>query len=401
MMGLMISNAAVPRLVFFFLVAVIPCLPQSTASHRSEIEAHSRKAKEYLDQHRPDLAIPEFRAIVSLDPKNVDSRANLGVLLFFQGEYADAIPELRTTLNEQPALSKIQALLGVAEKRTGDIPYARHDLEQAFPKVQEQKIRIETGMELIEIYSAAGDLEKAATIVADLRRLDPTNEAVLYAAYRIHSDLAAESIISLSLVDPSSARMHQAMAHELAKRGSIAEAIENYRAAIKLDPHLPGIHFELAEMLGTMSAPEAREEAEKEYKVALEENPSDEQSLCRLGDIALQKDDLKEAEILYRRALSLRPNESNANLGMAKIVMIKGQPQESEPFLQHAIESDPTNAQAHYRLSMVYRQKGQYAQAKHEMGEYQKYKAMKDKLEVIYHDFHDQQDLGKEQVANH
>ncbi len=33
--------------------------------------------------------------------------------------------------------------------------------------------------------------------------------------------------------------MQQAMAHELAKRGSTAEAIEHYRAALKIDPKLP------------------------------------------------------------------------------------------------------------------------------------------------------------------
>ena len=49
--------------------------------------------------------------------------------------------------------------------------------------------------------------------------------------------------------------MHQAMAHELAKQGHTAEAIENYRAALKIDPQLPGLHFELAEMLRTVSTP--------------------------------------------------------------------------------------------------------------------------------------------------
>ena len=94
-------------------------------------------------------------------PRNVDALGNLGVLLFFQGAYADAVPQLRAALKLQPTLWKIQALLGIAEKRTGDITAARSDLEKAFPKLSEEKIRTETGTELIEIYSAAGDLGKA------------------------------------------------------------------------------------------------------------------------------------------------------------------------------------------------------------------------------------------------
>src|SRR5258708_8117279 len=162
---------------------------QSAPSHQQQVEEHTRKAQEYLRENKPDLAVPEFKAIVALEPNNVDARGNLGVLLSFQGAYAEAIPQLRAALKLQQALWKIQALLGMAEKRTGDIKSALGDLETAFPELKEQKIRIETGMELIDTYSKAGDLEKAAATVSVLRELDPTNVEIVYTAYRIYSDL--------------------------------------------------------------------------------------------------------------------------------------------------------------------------------------------------------------------
>jgi tetratricopeptide (TPR) repeat protein len=376
--------------VVFFL-GVLPAVSQSNPGQQGQVESHSRKAAEYLKEKRPDLAVPEFKAIIALDPNNVDARGNLGVVLFFQGDYTNAIPQLRAALKLRPTLSKIQALLGIGEKRTGDINAAWRDLAEAFPKVQDQKIRIETGMELIEMYSGAGDLDKAAAIVSDLRKLEPTDEALLYTAYRLYSDLAVESLLSLSVVDPNSARMHQAMAHELAKRGNTPEAIENYRAAIKIDPRLPGLHFELAEMLSTLPTATGGEEAEKEYKAALESNPFDEQSECRLGDIALQRSDLQEANQRYTRALQLRPGDPEANIGMAKVLMTMNQPQKAEPLLQHALQLEPTSAVAHFRLSTVYRQTGRAADAQHELEEYQKYKKMKEKLREIYHDLHQEQ----------
>jgi Tfp pilus assembly protein PilF len=378
----------------------LPCFAQSAPTTQQQIESHSRQAAEYLKENRPDLAVPEFRAIVALDPKNVDARGNIGVLLFFQGDYTNAIPELREALKLRPTLSKIQALLGIGEKRTGDFNAARRDLEEAFPKVQDEKIRIETGMELIEIYSGTENLDKSAAVVSDLRKQDPTNEAVLYTSYRIYSDLAAESLLSLSVVNPNSARLHQAMAHELAKRGNAAEAIENYRAALKIDPQLPGLHFELAEMLSTLSTTQGRQEAEKEYEAAWEANPSDEQAECRLGDIALQKDDLKEAGQRYSRALQLQPNDPEANIGLAKVFMTMDQPQKAEPFLQQALKLDPTSVLAHFRLSAVYRQTGRPADAKHELEEYQKYKEMKDKLRTIYSDLHKEQGTDEHQDTN-
>jgi hypothetical protein len=32
--------------------------------------------------------VSEFKAILALDPNNVDARGNLGVLLYFRGNYA-------------------------------------------------------------------------------------------------------------------------------------------------------------------------------------------------------------------------------------------------------------------------------------------------------------------------
>jgi tetratricopeptide (TPR) repeat protein len=314
----------------------------------------------------------------------VDARGNLGVLLFFQGKYADAIPQLRAALALNPQLWKIQALLGIGERRTGDASAAIEDLEAAFPKLQDKKVQIETGMELVGLYSSAGDLDKAAATISVLRRLEPTDEAILYSAYRLYSDLASDSLLSLSVVAPNSARMHQAMAHELAKQGNNAAAIENYREALKLDPQLTGLHFELAEMLNLSSAPADRDEAEKQYKEALAVDPSDEQAECRLGDIATKRNDLKDAYDRYAKAVQLRPEDPDANIGLAKVLMAMGQPDRAEPLLERAIQLDPTSAVAHFRLSTIYRQAGRTDDAKHEIAEYEKYKAMKEKLRDLY-----------------
>ena len=361
---------------------------QSKTSREQQIESHSHKAAEFLKENRPDLAAAEFRAVLAVDPNNADAHGNLGAILFFQGTYSDSIPQLRAAVKLRPTLWKTQALLGIAEKRTGDMDAARHDLEKAFPNVQETKIRIETGMELIDTYSHAGDLEKAAATVAVLRKLDPMDGPILYTAYRVYSDLADESLLSLSVVDPNSARMHQAMAHELAKRGNTAEAIENYRAALKLDPQLPGIHFELAEMLSTLATPQSAQEAESEYQAALAANPGDEQSERRLGDMALQSNDLSKAFDHYSRALQLEPGDPEANVGLAKVLMSRDQLQKAEPLLERAVQLDPTNAVAHYRLSTIYRQTGRTSEAKREIEEYQKYRKMKEKLREIYRDLH-------------
>jgi tetratricopeptide (TPR) repeat protein len=363
------------------LLFAVPAFSQSTTTQQ-QIALHSRQAQEYLKENKPELAVQEFKALVALEPKNVDAQGNLGVLLFFQGAYADAIPPLRTALKLQPALWKIEALLGMAEKRTGDINGALGDLEKAFPKLKDQKIRVDTGMELIELYSQAGDLPKAVPVVSALRELDPTNVEIIYAAYRIYSDLLDEARLSLIVVGPGSARTHQMTAHELARQSHADEAIENYREALKINPNESGLHFELAEMLNSASQPE---EAEKEYQAALQANPFDEKSECRLGDIAArQRNDQDEALKHYARALQLQPDDPEANLGMAKVLMSMQQPEKAERLLKRAIQADPTSALAHFRLATVYRETGRIDDAKSELAAYQKYKDMKEKLRATY-----------------
>src|ERR1700676_2531492 len=120
---------------FWCSLCVLPSFSQALPARQQQIESHSRSAQEFLKNNRPDRAAQEFAAILKLDPNNVDARGNLGVLLYFQADYAKAAPELRAALKLRPALPKIQALLGMCEKRMGQIAMAQVDLEKSFPQV--------------------------------------------------------------------------------------------------------------------------------------------------------------------------------------------------------------------------------------------------------------------------
>jgi len=107
-------------------------------------------------------------------------------------------PQLRAALKLQPSLAKTQALLGMCEKLTGDIVRAEADLKASLPRLQEEKLKVQTGMELIELYYGAGELEKAAGVIALLRQLKPADPEILYTAYRIYSTLTDEAMLAVA-----------------------------------------------------------------------------------------------------------------------------------------------------------------------------------------------------------
>ena len=372
------------RVLFLVVLPALPLFPQAAVDSQNQVAAHTRLAQQYLSQHRPDLAIPEFEALVTLEPKNLDAQANLGVLLFFRGDYAKAVPHLRTALEMQPTLTKIEALLGMAEKRTGETENARSHLEASFGAVSEPKLKIQVGMELLELYTATQDLEKASSVVNAMRQADPVNPAVLYAGYRVYSDLASEAMLSLALAAPDSAQTHQMMAHEEARQGNTAGARMQYQKALEIDPKLPGIHFELGELLGVSEDAKTKAAAESEYKAAIAENPMDEKAESRLGDISSRQGDTAQAIKHYQAALRLQPDDAEADFGLAKTLIAMNEQAKALPVLERAVQLEPTNAAAHFRLSTIYREMGRTADSQHEVEEYKKYKTMKEKLEPIF-----------------
>jgi Tfp pilus assembly protein PilF len=378
---------AFPGLVL--LLGVAFCLSQAsqaqaTQDKQQEFAAHIQKAKAYLDQKQPALAIPEFEAAVAIDPTSVDAQANLGVLLFFQSRPAESIPHFRAALEQQPGLSKIQGLLGMAESRTQDFANARKDMESAFPAVRDQRFQLQLGLELVGLDSESGDLEKAATVIAQLRKADPENAEVLYAAYRTYTDLAGESMLALSLAAPDSAQMHQLLAHEDSRQGNTNGAIAQYRKAIAINPHLPGIHFELAELLHTSSDDAVKKEAEQEYRAALRENPQDEKAILRLAELDAQKGNREQSYQEYTKAVALQPADADAKLGLAKTLIEMDQSDKALVLLEEAVQLEPTNATAHYRLATLYRKMGRADDARREMELYKKFKEMKEKLSALY-----------------
>jgi Flp pilus assembly protein TadD len=365
-------------------VSSLVLMAQSASNKPSEVAALEQQVQSDLHENKPGLAIPLLRQIVTLDPKNLNGHANLGVLLYFDGQYADAIPEMRRALQIAPNLWKIRALLGIAEKRTGDPGGAQSDLEAAFPNLHEQKIQMEAGLELVELQVAGGQFDRALSVVSRLQEAAPQNPQLLLAAWQISREMTDQTLLNMMLAAPRSAEMHMMMAGELAREGDQTRAIQEYREAIRLNPRLPGVHYELAVQLRASPDAALNAQAEAEFKAAIEVNPYDEKSWRQVGEVIAARNDFKTAAEDFRKALALQPKDSDAETDLAGALISSNKNSEALPLLEQAVKDDPTNTAAHYRLSALYRRMGRSADAQREMQVFLHYKEVKDKLGKVF-----------------
>lgn len=388
------------RLPWRILLAILVLLrtpllfAQDTPDPKQKIESLEQEAQKYLHEQKPELAIPIFRQIISLDPANVSAHGDLGVLLFFQNKYPEAIPELRATLNLDPKLWKIESLLGIAEKRTGDLTAAKSNLEQSFPNLEDAKIQKQTGLELIEIILASGELDQAATIIAKLEGLAPEDPQVLFAAYQISLQMVDRSLLNMALAAPKSAELHMMIADQFVLQGDTENAIAQYREAIRLNPRLPGVHFELAVQLKGSSNPVLKAQAEGEFRSALNLNQFDEKAWRGLGEVMADKGNSQAAKEDFTKALSLFPKDSDAETDLAKLFISNNDSKSAMTLLESAVRDDPTNTVAHYQLSALYRRAGRAADSQHEMDEFAHYKAVRDELAKVFREFRQQDDTA-------
>src|SRR5260370_2422216 len=191
-------------------------LSQTEAPHRATaIKAHLQRAEAALRANGLKTASGEFRAALTLDPKNPEAHTNLGIIAFFRGDCEAASANLREALSVNPSLANAQALLGVCLMRSGE-PAATALLDKSFPRLTAPKLRMLAGMQLIGIYEQRGELDHAAPVVAALVYTDPDDGNLLYMAQQIYSQLACATLNKLTIIAPGPARLQKAIAERLA-----------------------------------------------------------------------------------------------------------------------------------------------------------------------------------------
>ena len=144
-----------------------------------------------------------------------------------------------------------------------------------------------------------------------------------------------------------------AQAKAAQQRGDNAEAIEKYRAMLKLAPHLaPGYNN-----LGMLYFNEHDyEHAAQVLKHGLELNPNMPTASALLGMSYHEIGDHAQAEPLLEAAVRANPNDDNLQMALARDLVDLGKYEAATPYLRSYLERNPKDQQAWYLLGKTYLQ---------------------------------------------
>jgi len=142
--------------------------------------------------------------------------------------------------------------------------------------------------------------------------------------------------------------------------GRTSEAIEQYEAALQINPHIADLHYNLG---GALMRTNRGAEAIQQFQQALIEKPDYANAHAGLANAWALTGHLPDAEAEYQAALDIDPKNAVAHFGLGNLQAQAGHWPEAENQYLQAVTSDPADVEAHSNLGNVYLQTNRLAQA--------------------------------------
>jgi len=141
------------------------------------------------------------------------------------------------------------------------------------------------------------------------------------------------------------------------------DAILQFRAAVKVDPSEPDVHFGLGYLLWTQRQ---YEEAAREFQAELASNPKHVQALAYLADADMQLNHSELAVPLLETVQKLDPNLPLGHLDLGILYADAGRQLDALRELSVAAKLAPEDVNVHWRLGRLLRAMGKLDDAKSE-----------------------------------
>jgi len=313
-----------------------------------------------------DQAQAAWRAVLKTQPADAEAYAHLGFLESRQEHYSQAVSLYRKALAIDPAMPGLQLNLGLALFKGGELNEAIQTflpMLKAAPPSSPDAQRLTALIGIAEY--GTGQYSTAIPYLKTAAANDPQN--LQFRLLLAHSCLFArqfpcvlDTYHEILTLNAESAEADMLAGEAQDEMHNTASAIEQFRAAVKADPHEPNVHFGLGYLLWTQNQ---FEEAAQQFQAELANVPGHAQALAFLADSDMQLNRSAEAMPLIQKALKIDPNVPRAHLDLGILYADAGRRDDAIREFKTAARLNPEDPNPHWRLARLYQAMGNKADA--------------------------------------
>jgi tetratricopeptide (TPR) repeat protein len=310
-----------------------------------------------------------WRLYLEAHPSNPEPYAHLGLLEARQEHYAEAVPLYRKALALNPAIPGLRLNLGLALFKGGELKQAIVEFQSLLKShgpasAESQRLTILIGMAhygLAEYAEAVPYLQQAAA--RDTRNL-PLRLALAHSClWSRQFQCVVNTNHEILSLNAESAEADMLVGEALDEMKDRNGAIEQFRAALKVNPKMLDAHFSLGYVLWVLKQ---YPEAASEFQAELDNNPDHAQAMTYLADVDLQLGHADAALPLLEKAIKLDSEQELAHLDLGILYAGASRQDEALREMKEAERLAPEEVDVHWRLGRLYRTMGRKDEAKAE-----------------------------------
>ncbi len=362
-----VSRVAETGIVLAVLVAFAAACSQAQTANAYSSQRDTAFSLE--QQGRSTEAEAAWQAILKTHPDNAEAFAHLGFLESQQQHYSEAVAFYRRASALNSSMPGLRLNFGLALFKAGDLKQAARVLQPLLRTAppdspDAQRLRLLLGM----AYYGAGEYAAAVPYLRDAMARDPQN--LPYRLVLAHSCLWSKQyqcvldvyhqILTLN-AESAEADMLAGEAYD--SMLDHADAIQQFRNAVKADPKEPGVHFGLGYLLWCQSQ---FDEAARQFQLESENAPDDAESLAYWADSNVRLNRPDVARPIVEKALHLNSRQELPWLDLGIIDATAGHNDDALREFKTAARLAPTDVQVHWRLARLYQSRGDHALAQAE-----------------------------------
>jgi tetratricopeptide (TPR) repeat protein len=260
-------------------------------------------------------ATEAYRELLKIDPNDVATHVNLGVVLVKTGHYDEAISEYEAAEKLLPGDPRIALNIALAYEKSGRIQKAAERFEALHASTPDSA---QVTMLLADCNLQLGNDKRVIALLDPLHAQTPDDPGIAYmlgmALLRDHQTEAGGKMLDLILRNGDTAESRFLLGVRMFESQDYPAAVKQFGQAIALNPNLPGLQAYYGSALLNTGDPDAATAA---FEKELQTDPNSYTAHVGLAQIFEARRQFAEAAPHFQKAQLLRPQAAISHLATA------------------------------------------------------------------------------------